>query len=279
VKNIYYAVRSNQRRGSIQKTQALASRLGGQQIYRKDFTPTDASLLIHWGFKPSNALMSAIEARTPFVILDRGYFDENREQTVSISFNGHHGLSMPVDGVMSSPPRPHPRLQDWRNDDCETILVCGQVDRDASLRGMDSDAWMHRAATDAIAAHKMKVVKRQHPKAIWPPRKNYPTLANALDEAYMVCTYSSTVAVQSVIEGIPTAAYHRASPAYAVCSSDSSARVRYPGRASWIHDLSYRQYDLSNDADAACSYIEMGWQQANLEAYRGEYDVEGLVRG
>ena len=76
---------------------ALLGRLGGKFVLRTEVVPDDATLFLQWGFKKTNALVSAILAKIPYVIIDLGYFDDTRYERFSVSINGLHGMGMPVD--------------------------------------------------------------------------------------------------------------------------------------------------------------------------------------
>lgn len=276
MKKVVFAIRPNNKRFSTRCTKNLRDVLGGDVILYSEKTPLDTTLLVHWGFKATPALSSAIAAGIPFVILDRGYFEPNRVDRVSISFNGHHGLSMPVD-VLDRPPRPAPQYHEWRSDG-EYVLVCGQVEDDASLRGIDVDAWMNRVAGAAIDALGMPVIKRPHPKQLQPwERGTLPSWDKALAGAAVCVTYSSTMGVQAVLAGVPTVAMHKASPAYSMASP--SLAIRKPaGRAAWVHTLSWREYDLTDGADTAVAaqYIRDAYPAVAKAAAAGEFDTEGL---
>ena len=273
---IVYAVRPSNKTFSTRCTKALRDKLGGSVQLHTTAVPEGTTLFITWGFRKTVALASAIAQKIPFVILDRGYFEPSRVDRVSISFNGHHGLSMPLD-VLDLPPRWHPPIQEWQWTG-ERIYVMGQVANDASLRGMPIAPWMHRAACESLDTFGRAVVKRPHPKALnsW-ERKTCPPLDSLYEEMFACVTYSSTVAVQTTLQGIPTIAMHPASPAYKVCTHSMRLEA-VPGRQAWAHTLSHREYDLcdSRDACAAAEYIILGYGKAAHEAQAGAYDTEGL---
>lgn len=266
---VYFAVRPNNKTFSTRCTRALASRMGGTIIQRSDTCPADASLLVHWGFKRSQSLKTAIESRIPFVILDRGYFDPDRVDRVSISFNGHHGLSMETRPLAM---RRTPIMMPWRESDFkgEYCLIIGQLPNDASLRGNCIDAWMGRTAQWAVDHYKLPAIKRPHPKSLerWEPAPE--PLDKAFEKAHVVCTFSSTTAVQSIIAGIPTLVDHPASPAFGVTEGSN--------RDKWIQHLAQREYDLldETDADACVAYIRHNLDEATELAADGLYDTGGL---
>lgn len=250
----------------------LLDRFHGAEINREHSIPDDAHLFIQWGFKATRALMTCILRKIPYVIIDMGYFEPTRAIRQSISINGLHGLSLPVD-VLDLPPRPHPRIEQWR-DGGEKVLVIGQLPGDAALRGENPDTWMHKQAVLAAEAFGKPTHKRPHPKMLNPWEPAAVPIQEALDDTYVCVTYTSTVAVQAIVAGVSTVATHRGSPAYNMCSH-TLAKIRLPGRESWVHDLSYREYNLLDAAelDAAAFYIERAYPAAAVQAKRGMLEI------
>lgn len=260
-----------------QQMQKLLDRFGKTgTVLRREAMPADGDILVQWGFKPTSTLITCIVQRKPFVILDLGYFDPNRYAEFSVSINGFHGLSMQPDFVSRLAARPHPRLQAWR-EESENIVIIGQVDGDQSLRQVDVAPLMHRAALDAHNKFRKAVIKRPHPKMINPWEPALAPLEDTFDSTHLYVTYNSSAAVQTVIAGIPTVAIHPASPAAAV-TIPHIGRVRTPGRETWIHRLSWSNFDFTNglDVDTCADYISRAYPQAQDEASMGVYDTEGL---
>lgn len=275
--NVVYAVRQNYKLGVRNMNQALTACLGGLTVPNTTAIADDCDLLIHWGFSKTRALQSAISLKIPFVILDKGYFDPDRRKRISVSFNGHNGLSMAVDGVLDLPPRWHPTIQPWREGGT-TVQIIGQVANDASLRGQIMQPWMNRTAIEAVDAYQMKVIKRPHPREVSPWETQQVPLEDTFDDTHVSISWSSTSAVQTVLAGVRSVIMHRASPAYGMGSSSIGGSLRMPGRIAWAHELSHRQYDLLDSVDAGecAEYILRGLPQATREAEDGIYDTEGL---
>jgi hypothetical protein len=277
MKQIIYAVRPSNKTFSTRCTKNLMAALGGKPIVRTERCPEGTTMLVHWGFKQTPALQSAIEMKIPFVVLDRGYFEPTRTERVSISINGHHGLSMPVD-VLDREPRWHPDIQDWRADGSR-IYVCGQVPGDAALRGADNAAWMGRTASEAADRFGLPVIKRPHPRSIDKWEQQPPALERTFEDSYLHVTYSSTTAVQSVLAGVPTVAMHPASPAFSVCSANLE-RLCPVNREAWAHTLAWREYTLTDPVDtAACAeYLIGAFPEAVRQASLGNVDTKGINR-
>ena len=256
---------------------AIIGKLGGTTILRTQPVPDDDTLFIQWGFKLTTALRSAIAAKIPFVIIDLGYFDASRMRRFSVSINGLHGLSMPVAGIDRLPPRWHPEIKDWQEGG-EFVVVYGQLASDAAVRGINIETWMHKTAQECIAMIGKPVRKRVHPMMLnnWEP---LPTpLDQTFEETFLAVTWTSGVAVQTVLAGVPTVTCHPASPARGVTAHTLHLHTgESVGREAWAHDLSYREYDFYNDKDldSAAEYIIRAYPQATKEAAKGNVDSAG----
>jgi len=93
---------------------------------------------------------------------------------------------------------------------------------------------------------------------------------DCLDRTTLAVTYSSTVAAEAVIAGIPTIACHPGSLAYEVTSHSLSDAPVTPDRQEWLHKLSYRHINPAEDVPV--DYILSGYQEARHKAEQGEYD-------
>ena len=250
----------------------LVTAMGGKSFSRDWVLPAEATLYMQHGFKLTPMLQDAIDKRVPFVIVDHGYYG-NRIATMSLSINGFHGLSMPVPEVRLLKPRPRPTLEPWREGGTH-VYVYGQLQNDRACRGQNMETWPTRTAQAAAEAFSMPAIVRPHPKSIRQGQPPLPALETTFADAYVAVTWTSTVGVLAAIAGVPLVAMHPASPAFAV-GSPSLSRIRMPGRESWLHDLSYRQYGLG-EIGAAIDYIRLAYPAALAAAKRGEFDTIGL---
>lgn len=235
-------------------------------------------LYMQWGFKRTPALLSALLLRIPFVILDLGYFDPDRVNRYSVSINGFHNLSLKP-STERLPPRPKPKVMQLRKEWGDSIFVIGQMPFDASLRGMDVEAWATKAAVDASAAFARKAVKRPHPRMLNPWEPQQPALEDTYDDAFCYITLTSTAAVQTMLNGCPTIAMHPANPAFPVASHDM--RITFPTDGeldSWVHNLSHREYCVFDpkDCDALATHIIRNYDQAKVRAARADVDTLGI---
>jgi hypothetical protein len=250
----------------------LAERLDATERSREDYYGEDAYM--QWGFKLTAGLQYAIDNQLPFVIIDWGYFS-SRENAISISFNGFHGLSMQVSSVQHAHTRWHPDPEPWKevHKEGNCVTVFGQLQNDRAVRGLHVESWLRRTAVEAAEAFGGPAKIRPHPKMIssWEPP--LPPLELVLDETAIAVTYTSSVGILTALAGIPTIALHPASPAYDV--SADRMYLRHPDRAPWLHDLSWRNYKFS-ELDQAATYIRMGLAPAVADAAVGNIDTEGL---
>lgn len=256
---------------------SVVGKLDGSTVLRTQPVPEGTTLFVQWGFKLTVALLSAIDARIPFVIIDLGYFDGSRLRRFSISINGLHGLSMPVKGIDKLPPRWHPEIKDWQEGG-EFVVVYGQLPSDAAVRGVNIETWMHKTARECVAVFGKPARKRLHPKMlnVWEPPLT--PLEQTFEETFLAVTWTSGVAVQTVLAGVPTVTCHPASPAWDVTPHILERYTRLEiSRELWAHRLSHREYDLydDKDLDRAVGYIIRAYPQATREAAVGNVDSAG----
>jgi hypothetical protein len=272
---VYGSMRDNEADIQNRWLGRLLACLNGNAIRREQIFPADGELLIQWGFRPTKALRSCVAQKKPYVILDMGYWEGSRGVRQSVSINGLHGLSMRVDGVLDLPPRYHPEIRPYREGG-EGCLIIGQLAGDAALRGENPETWMRKQAAIVVDTFQMPVQLRPHPKMLNPWEKPSEPLSEALDEARLVVTFSSTVGVTALLRGVPLqVATHPGSPVAGMVSPDvRESSYRMPGRETFFHELSYRDYDLTDDEDCevAAKYIVRAYPQAKKRA--GLLDAE-----
>lgn len=255
--NVIGLQRDSMKSAANRNVHSLVDRLqGGYQRRALPVHPKHTDLVVQWGFKPTPGLMSAIGYGIPYVILDLGYIDKGRTTRFSVSLNGFHGKAMRDPKVLDRAPRPAPGYSDWRSGEGSKVIVVGQMPNDQSLRGQDIEAWMGRAAIAASEAFGKPVIKRPHPKMLNPWEEQPEEWEKALDDCYCAVTWTSTAAIQSVLQGVPTVAMHPGSIAYPMAAHDMTLRTP-PGRAAWIHEMSWREWDFScdRDLDRLAAYI------------------------
>jgi hypothetical protein len=253
--------------------------VGGTMQPREQYElPADTEVYLQWGYKLTNAMETAMARGIPYIILDGSYFRDFQEHAldaITISINGFHGLGLDVD-MGKRRPRPKPELKPWRDEPEDGVCyVYNQLQKDRATMQADMDAWSTRSAVEATERFGKKAIIRPHPKMINPWEPPLPLLEDTFKEAHVAITWTSTVGVTALIEGVPTVAMHPASPAYGGCPSNIERRTI--DRDEWMHKLSYRQYQ-THDLDAAWAYIELCMPEAVKQAKAGAYSTEGLRR-
>jgi len=216
----------------------------------------DADFVVAWNTKniPDNL-------SRPFVCLEAGYINgrsgdyvRDRLRFISAGWNGLHGRA-----GSSSPDRPPDRwdslgieLQPWRYGS-GIILICGQHPGDVQAPRGDPE-W--DKVLEMGELHGSRVIFRPHP-LLGP---NMRPLSEALGEAKMVVTWSSTAAVEAVITGVPTVALDRGSIAWEVTSHGISEPPYVGPREQWAANLAYKQWTRGElESGAAWETLRHGY--------------------
>ncbi len=250
--------------------QRLVSRMGGKVTQGQSApVPPDTDVYFSWRFNLCPKFEQCVKDGMVMVCIDLGYFDRDKYKRFSISMNGVHGNSVKVDSIKDLPERPHPRLKPWRPEGSIVQIQCaGRLTQEQTKKGQRAaasnlpDGWQDEAVEKATKAFPdKKIVLRQHPKT-YPAGEVYSgKLKDSLTDLYATVTYGSNATIQTVIEGIPGIVDASRCVAYPVTSQDYT--IIRPDREAWIHDLSYREYDMLDDKelDAAIEYIMRGYEQ------------------
>jgi hypothetical protein len=257
----------------------LTLALGGRMI--PDAQHANCDLFIQWGMRKTPHFRQSIRDGMVVVTLDRGYFDGTRNQTFSISVNGVHGLSQPLDSVLDRAPRPHPPLQPWRDDRQPGQFV--QVIAPGWSPGYWRtpahrlpEGWVTNIAAEVSSTFGLPAKIHYHPKALPEGMRRSAPLATTFEETHVSVSYMSLAAVQTVIAGVPSIVYHPRSLAFPMAAHDMN--IYRPDREAWIHDLSHRQYGF-NEVLEAQDYILAQYDQAKrkgpLKGPLIQYGIKG----
>lgn len=214
-----------------------------------------ADLLIQTGFAPSNALVSQIDQRMPYIIMEapfwRDYYDVH-----GASSWGYNGLA---GGAWApSPPdeaRPKPELQPIKAGTGPTIII-GQKPTDHSLRGSNHVEWIRNVRAEIPEAD-----FRPHPLMVSPD--SLEPIDEVLKRYVRVVTFTSTVGCEALVAGCQVRADHPTSLAYGV------DRER---RCGWHHSLSWRQSTHDRFGELI-PYILSGYEEARDRADRGLVEI------
>lgn len=146
-----------------------------------------------------------------------------------------------------------PPVKPWRRDG-RHILVVGQVPGDASLRGIDIHDWILRSCTELRGLTGRPIVVRLHPLARGAGMAELPgrlaplgvtladvnrPMAESLEDAWAVVTYSSGAAIDALLAGIPAIATSPASFAWEVTDHALASAVSptLHDREPWLERL------------------------------------------
>lgn len=179
------------------------------------------------------------------LLLEAGYvngdmadYTEGRLRFISTSWNQLHGKS---DGFTR--PRPSDRwdalnidMKPWRTEG-EYALIMDQHPGDSM--SPPENHW--REIAESLQS-RIQVHVRPHP--LIDTNKQRSSLLDELVMASCAVTWSSTAAIESVINGVPTIAFSEYCIAYPVCSHDLSQSLYVGERDQWAYDLAYRQWTL-----------------------------------
>jgi hypothetical protein len=163
----------------------------------------------------------------------------------------------------------------WRNNPDGHILVALQLPGDASLRGADINDWALRTILDIRQNTGRFVVVRNHPLSSQRAFADHEELARKLllagvqnirfsdgaevpwsddlQNAYCTVTYTSGLAIDSVVAGIPTVAYDPGNFAWSI-SSHSAGEINEVKMVSndkvsaWLKKLAGCQWSQSGNA-------------------------------
>ncbi|HSO41552.1 MAG TPA: hypothetical protein VLR47_01695 [Rhodospirillales bacterium] len=152
------------------------------------------------------------------------------------------------------------RLKPYRSDG-RHVLIVGQNPGDASLRGADIFAWMHRTAVAARGLTDRPIIVRPHPVTPQLMMREFDTRFSAmkgividyppirpvravLEDCWVLLAYSSSASIDALIEGIPCITSSPANMAWPV-SDHELERIEQPTlfpREQWLSDLAYAQW-------------------------------------
>jgi len=145
-------------------------------------------------------------------------------------------------------------LLPWNNKG-EEILVIGQVPWDTSCQHFNQAVWVHSTCEQLrIKYPKNEIVFRPHPLQLYAIYvKGCPNidrvdlhrpLSEALAQAKVAITFSSTVGVDATIAGVPIIACDYTSMAYSLVENEIKATPKRPDRQPWANWLAYCQWNF-----------------------------------
>jgi hypothetical protein len=241
--------------------------------------PNDSELVRGWKYEPSEVavIFGVYKSKVPIsfprgqifqrqraknldvVVLETGYINrgDGENHHYAAGFNGLNGRAdfrnrnMPDDRAILLRRAGLLRVLNWREKGAH-VLLCGQVPWDASVEGSDHLLWLQATVERLKAYTDREIVFRPHPKAVnaYKPlgcRVSTSPLREDLETAHAVVTYNSNTGVEALIEGVPVFAADQGSMCWELANKSllSIDVPNMPDRVSWLNDLCYAQWNLS----------------------------------
>lgn len=208
--------------------------------------PDDADVHAFWGLKRRHG-KSALGRGKRSIVVERAYLGD-RFRWRAMGFQGLNGYA---DFCNQDVPDDRWRkywrddVRDW-NEGGNYALIIGQVPGDAALYGLDVYKWANKVAEEAWNYYP-DVRFRPHPEArrewvVSHADTMHGSLEDALDGAAVVITYTSNVAVDAVMRGVPTITMDRGSMAWEVSSHSLKAKLYKGDRDDWGRKIAYAQW-------------------------------------
>lgn len=163
------------------------------------------------------------------------------------------------------------KLEDWNIPNPNApILVALQLPHDSSLRGCNVIEWAFKVSKQIRSVSKRKIIvrtpqleKKYEKKWIDELMKindvffqtgTKKNLIPTLKSCHCSITYTSGLAVDSLINGCPTIACNDGNFCYEVSQNDplEVENIKYFDRSQWINNLSYCQWDLHEIKNGKC---------------------------
>lgn len=211
-------------------------------------SPVEADVHVVWGWRQHR-----VNGARRVLVMERGHVQPRTEWT-SIGWGGivrHAVYPAAKDGGARWRRHFGDYEKPWRIRS-GPVLLCGQVEGDASLGSLNIKHWASSVAED-LRSRGHLVVYRPHPNMIargvmWhPPGTGFSCapLAEDLAMASAVVVHTSTTGVEAVLAGVPTVTTSPAAMAWPVASHTLLDLTHTPDRTQWMHDLAWTQWTSS----------------------------------
>lgn len=224
---------------------------------RPQTEPRPCDLAVNWAHRRRDVHEMQRARGAHYLVLERGFVGDRMAWT-SCRFDGLNGRGW-------CPPAPDGGerwrrlfgdiMRPWQDRRYGPIVIMGQVDGDASVRGVDLPGWYRRVASQVTSAWPRRDVRfRPHPLIIEKGGVVFDglpliegSLAEVLDQAAMVITYNSNSGVDAALAGVPTVAMDEGSMAWSVAGHHPLESIT-PDRHAWAADLAWSQWSLEEIA-------------------------------
>lgn len=227
---------------------------------------SSCDLAVTWGVKRRPEMLSGRRC----LVLERGYFGDRIGKWTSAGFDGLNGFADFLNGDKDSArfDRHYGEgfLQPWRESEkSDLVLIMGQVQGDASLRGTNIRLWYAQVA-DLCQRHGHRVGFRSHPlyKSPVPSARCLAvtgTLEEALAKAKWVVTFNSNSGVDAVVAGVPTVTMDAGSMAFPVTGHVPFEEPPRPDRSRWAARMAWAQWTMEElESGDAWDHLRAGME-------------------
>lgn len=221
--------------------------------YHEPDRPVDCDLAVFWGHRQNKIIDKQKKDCKDYLVVERGYVGD-RFQWTGMGFNGLNGHAefyannMPKDRWDKYFPD---HMRRWRNDNGDYVLLIGQVNGDASVKGIDIHAWCQNTCNNIkMIDPEIRVRYRQHPvevkrgikKKINGAERSNKTLAEDLDGARCCVTYNSNTGVDAVLAGVPVVTMDKGSMVYNLAAPELDLNPPKLDRTQWTYNMAYCQW-------------------------------------
>lgn len=226
----------------------------GYKIKERENNPTVSHLSNHgadihlfWGLKQASGILEHCRQTGEIPICIEHGFTQDRMLFSSINYWGLNGESQLI-----VPNNDNSRCvkHNWsvlpRNESSVTdlTLIMGQVTGDMSLKGTNIYAWARSKFNELQLQGHSNIQFKPHPKEDPKYLEGFDlpiyqgTMLDAVNEAKIIITYSSTSAVDAWLHSVPATADSSVSMIYKYQNdSTEDAKIR------WLNDISFRQFN------------------------------------
>ena len=208
--------------------------------------PAPCDLAVVWGVRKAREMESGRRA----LVLERGYVGDRMGMWTSVGFDGLNGRADFRNAGMDSARWDRlfaPYMSEgFEEGSGDYVLVMGQVDGDAALRGMSVERWA-RSVVAEIRRHGLPVRFRPHPKGR-PVNAGCEvaggSLSEALGRAMWAVTYNSNSGVDAILQGVPAVSMDPGSMVWSVTGRTSYQAPPQPDRSVWASEIAWTQWSL-----------------------------------
>ncbi len=208
-----------------------------------DVTMMHADLVVFWSHRMAMHIAAQRQHGADYLTIECGYMGDRVNQWASLGFNGLNGDAEYVDheGRQDRWQQWQHLMKPWKKGG-DYWLIAGQVPGDESLQGLNIVNWCYKQQQAVKEYDPVRpAVIRWHPLSRQGGRQ--PDLEEHLANAFAVVSYSSNLAVDAILAGVPVVSKGARSMVKEVAATRLNGLVR-PCREAWARKLSYCQWSI-----------------------------------